>query len=143
VLSVLFSPALRTAAMNTESCGFAAAALIACSLLIEPMLPLPLAGIIAQSAPMRAAVAELAGLGTGVAVGVAVPVGVAVIVFELPHAVNASAVPAIAAPAIAATAAGRIRCARKPCGLMRNVVSSAIPALALRRVTFAPTAGLR
>ena len=126
-MSVLSSPAALTAALNTDSCGLVDAALTACSLLIEPMLPLPSAGIIAQSAPTRAAVpaAEPAdGVGLGVTLtGPAPPVGVAEVVVVLPHAAAASARPA----ASAAQAAGAVR---KECSRMTVVLTQDVHVLA-------------
>jgi len=84
------------------------AAVIACWVLIELALPWPEFGIMAQSAPIRAAVPDAAGAGgLGLAVtGPAEPVGEAEVVVELPQAAAASA-----RPASAPTAAGRARLA--------------------------------
>src|SRR5215471_3731971 len=58
--SLLPSPAVRTAATNTESCGLRDAAVIACSLLSWLMLPLPLDGIMPHAATSTAASAAVA-----------------------------------------------------------------------------------
>ncbi|HUZ52250.1 MAG TPA: hypothetical protein VMU94_06950 [Streptosporangiaceae bacterium] len=79
-------------------------------MLIELMLPRPESGIMAQSAPIRAAVPDAAGDAVGLAVAVtgpAEPVGEADVVFELPQAAAASA-----RPASAPRAAGRVSFAR-------------------------------
>jgi hypothetical protein len=84
------------------------------------MLPLPLAGIIAQSAPTRAAAPAAGRLdadGLGVTfTGPAPPVGVAAVVLVLPHAAAAIARPA-------ASAAQAADAARKECSRMGNVLT--------------------
>src|SRR6266568_3405871 len=96
--------------MNTESRGLLDAAVMARSVLIARMLPLPAAGIMPQSLPTRAAAPDGA------------------------HPVIASD-----RPASAATAAGRIRCAHVHRSAMPQVIAAGWPALAQTAATVGQT----
>jgi hypothetical protein len=92
---------VRTAATKTDNCGLLDAAVIAFFVLMEPMFPLPVSGIMPQSDPTRAAVADAVGLGLLGLLGllvlgllVLVPLGLGLPVLELRPALPLTTGPA-------------------------------------------------